>query len=228
MDIKSKRLAEQINKLKYNNQDVKFNLGVLILLVLCTFLIVISTFTQIDFKHYIIPFETFAPDADWVQMLAEGKFSKHYQFIPQIPVIMFIALLLGRKYGIISVSLYILIGLFLAPVFALGGGIDYIFQYGFGYILGYVPAIFFAASILRSGLSFRNMLQATIVGVITIHIVGSLYFLFIATIQKETSSFIMGWLVAQSGTKILYDIFFSFIAMICAKFTKKFLWFAIG
>ncbi len=228
MDIKSKRLAEQINKLKYNNQDIKFNFGVLILVILCSFLIVISTFTQIDFKHYIIPWDTFTPDADWAQMLANGRFSKHYQFIPQIPVILFVSLLLGRKYGIISVSLYILVGLFLAPVFALGGGIDYIFQYGFGYILGYIPAIFFAASILRSGLSFRNILQATIVGVVTIHLIGSLYFLFIAAIQKESGTFILSWLTAQSGTKILYDIFFSFIAMYCAKITKKLLWFAIG
>ena len=45
---------------------------------------------------------------------------------------------------IYSILLYILLGLFAIPVFALGGGPKYIFEYGFGYILAYIPAVFFA------------------------------------------------------------------------------------
>ena len=37
-----------------------------------------------------------------------------------------------------------------------------------------------------------------------------------------------GWIYAQTYAKILYDLFFGFIAMIVAKFTKKALWVAIG
>lgn len=228
MGIKSKRLAEQISKIKYDNQDIKFNFGVLLLIVLCTFAIIIATFTQFEFHHFIFPLEAFSANSDWGQLYSQGAFTKYYRYIPQIPVIMFIAVLLGRKYGIITVSIYTFIGLFLAPIFALGGGLDYIFQYGFGYILGYIPAIFFVGSIIRSGSSYLNLLQGTFIGVITIHLIGALYFLFMAAIQKESGAFILGWLIAQSGMKVLYDLFFSYIAMILSKFTKKLLWIAIG
>lgn len=225
----TKRIEKQLNKFRYQNQPLKLNLGVLVLVGLCSFLIVIATFTQFDFNHFIIPLDAFSYlGNDFKNPSVMSHFIKHYRYIPQIPVIMFIVALLGRRFSIASVLIYILVGLFLAPVFALGGGIDYVFQYGFGYILAYIPAAFFAGSILRSGLTYRNMAQATLVGVLTIHLVGILYMLFIATLQRETPSLIVGWISAQSGVKILYDLFFGFIAMIIAKLTKKVLWIAIG
>lgn len=225
----TKRIEKQLNKFKYQNQPLRFNLGVLVLTGLCSFLVVIATFTQFDFHHYILPLDAFSYiDANFKDPAVIAHFTKHYRYIPQIPAIMFIVALLGRRYGIASVSIYILVGLFFAPVFALGGGLDYVFQYGFGYILAYVPAVFFAGSILRSGLSYRNMAQATLVGVITIHLFGILYMLFMATLQKENSALILGWISAQSGVKILYDLFFGFLAMVIGKFTKKALWLALG
>jgi len=225
----TKRIEKQLNKFKYDNQPLKLNLGVLILMGICSFLIVIATFTQFDFHHFILPLNAFSYIGDnFKDPAVMSHFIKHYRYIPQIPAIMFIVALLGRRFGIASVSIYILVGLFLAPVFALGGGLDYVFQYGFGYILAYVPAVFFAGSILRSGLTYRNMGQATLVGVLTIHIIGVLYMIFMATLQKESASLILGWIAAQSGAKIIYDILFGFTAMVIAKFTKKILWFAIG
>jgi len=225
----TKRIAKQLNKFRYENQPLNLNIGVLILTGICSFLIVIATFTQFDFKHFILPFDSLSYfGADFKNPHVLAHFLKHYKYIPQVPTIMFIAALLGRKFGITSVLIYILVGLFLAPVFALGGGIEYIFQYGFGYILAYIPAVFFTGSILKSGLTYRNMVQAALVGVLTIHIFGILYMLFIATLQREESALILGWIGAQSGVKILYDLLFSFIAMVLARFTKKILWVAIG
>ena len=225
----TKRIERQLNKFKYQNQELRFNLGVLVLIGLCAFLIVVATFTQFDFNHFIIPSDAFSYfGADFKNPSVMGHFIKHYRYIPQLPAIMFIVALLGRKFSIASVLIYILVGLFLAPVFALGGGLEYVFQYGFGYILAYIPAIFFAGSILKSGLFYRNMAQATFVGILTVHIVGILYFLFIATLHRENSSFILGWIAAQSGSKIMYDLLFGFLAMVLAKYTKKALWVAIG
>lgn len=225
----TKRIAPQLDKFRYQNQPLRFNLGVLVLTCLCSFLIVIATFTQLDFRHFIIPLDAFSYiNANFKDPAVAAHFLKYYRYIPQIPVIMFIAAFLGRKFGLASIIIYILVGLFFAPIFALGGGLDYVFQYGFGYILGYIPAVFFACSILNSGLTYRNMAQATLVGVLTVHIIGILYMLFIATIQSENFGLVMGWIVAQSGSKIIYDLLFGFIAMICAKIAKKILWFMIG
>lgn len=225
----TKRITKQLNKFKYQNQPLRFNLGVLVLTGICSFLIVIATFTQFDFSHFIIPFDAFSYiNQNFKDPAVLAHFLKHYRYIPQIPAIMFISALLGRRFGITAVLGYILVGLFLAPVFALGGGIEYVFQYGFGYILAYIPAVFFSGSILKSGLTYRNMAQSTFVGVLTIHIFGILYMLFMATLQKENSALILGWISAQSGVKILYDLVFGFLAMIAAKCTKKIMWIAIG
>jgi biotin transport system substrate-specific component len=225
----TKRIAKQLKTFKYENQPLRLNIGTLALVGLCAFLIVIATFTQFDFNHYIIPF-------DWFEYVGRNfndpavytHFLKHYRYIPQVPTIMFIAALLGRRFGIASVLIYILVGLFLAPVFALSGGLGYFIQYGFGYILAYIPAVFFAGSIVKSGLTYLNMAQATLVGVLTIHAFGILYMLFVATTQKESTALIIGWMSAQSGVKIIYDLLFGFLAMVVAKWTKKALWFAIG
>ncbi len=225
----TKRIEKQLNKFRYQNQPLNLNLGVLILIGICSFLILIATFTQFDFNHFILPLNAFSYLGDDLKNPSVmAHFIKHYRYIPQIPVIMFIVALLGRKFGITSVLIYILVGLFFAPVFALGGGFKYVFQYGFGYIFAYIPAVFFAGSILTSGLTYRNMAQATFVGVLTIHIFGILYMLFMATLQRESASLILGWISAQSGAKILYDLLFGFIAMVFAKYTKKALWVAIG
>lgn len=224
----TKRIAKQLNKFRYQNQPLRLNLGVLILTGICSFLIVIATFTQFDFNHFIIPLDAFSYiNANFKNPEVIAHFIKHYRYIPQIPAIMFIVALLGRRFGITSTLIYIIVGLFFAPVFALGGGIDYVFQYGFGYIIAYIPAVFFAGSILKSGLTYRNMAQATFVGVLTIHIVGILYMIFMATLQRESFDLIVGWISAQSGTKIIYDLIFGFIAMVIAKLTKKILWVAI-
>lgn len=225
----SKRIAKQLDNFRYQNQPLKINLMTLILTGICSFLIVIATFTQFDFYHFVLPIDSFSYiGANFKDPAVMAHFLKHYRYIPQIPIIMFTAAFLGRKFGIISVVIYIIVGLFFAPVFALGGGWRYVLEYGFGYILAYIPAIFFAGSILKSGLTYRNMAQATLVGVLTIHIVGILYMLFIATIKGETSAVILGWISAQSGAKIIYDLLFGFIAMVVAKYTKKFLWYAIA
>ena len=77
--------------------------------------------------------------------------------LPYIPITLqtFIVImsgnLLGAKYGAISQILYLTTGLLGAPIFAHGGGIGYIFQPTFGYLLGY-PFCAFIVGILISQL----------------------------------------------------------------------------
>ena len=49
-------------------------------------------------------------------------------------------LLLGWKWGAISQLLYVGIGLLGLPVFTQGGGIGYVLQPSFGFLLGLIPA----------------------------------------------------------------------------------------
>ena len=213
-------VVPRIRVIKKQIEGIRLSFGSLLLVLCCTFLIILSTFIQININHFTIPAGVFSG-----QHLSAGDYIHTYKLIPQVPVIMFVGAFLGRRYGIASILLYILLGLCAIPVFALGGGPSYIFEYSFGYILAYIPAVFFAGSILKSGYTNRNMLHAVLVGVLTIHLIGVLYMLFISGLKHEGSEFMLGWICAQSGVKIIYDFILSFAAVFIAKYAKIILWF---
>ena len=150
----SKRIEKQIDSFKYKGEPIKITLGTLILTCLSVLFISVATFTQVTIKHPYFPLDTFsflAQDVNDYEIL--HHFIKSYKYIPQIPVVFFIVALLGRKFGILSILMYIILGLFF-PIFALGGGVRYLFEYGFGYILAFLPAIFFVGTLLKGKTDF--------------------------------------------------------------------------
>ena len=60
---------------------------------------------------------------------------------------MLAGLLLGGKYGLLAVCVYIVLGLAGLPIFASGGGIGYILQPSFGYMIGFAVGAFATGSI---------------------------------------------------------------------------------
>ena len=220
----SKRVEKQINSFKYKGEPIKITFGTLILTGLCVLLIIIATFTQITLKHPYFPLNTFtflAGNVTDAEIL--HHFIKSYKYIPQIPVVFFIVALLGRKFGILSILLYIILGLFF-PIFALGGGISYLFEYGFGYILAFIPAIFFAGTLLKGKTDLLRIFLISLIGVLTIHILGILYMFFIATLRHAPMDLVTGWIISQSGVQIIYDIFFAMFSIFLGRQARKLLW----
>lgn len=213
-------MTTDVKLIKKQIEGIRLSFGSILLILCCTVLIILATFVQLDITHFIIPKGLFNGED-----LVLKDFIHTYKFIPQIPVVMFVGAFLGRKYGITSILLYILLGLLAIPVFALGGGPKYVLEYGFGYILAYIPAVFFAGTILKSGFSNKNILKAVFVGVLTVHLIGVLYMLFIAGIKHEGWAFMSGWICAQSGVKIVYDMVLSFALLFLARYAKIILWF---
>ncbi len=220
----SKRLADQINSFKYKGEPIRITLGTLIMTALCVILLIIATFTQITIHHPYIP-------SDFLYFLGQEHtdyevlrhFIKRYDYIPQIPMLFFIVALMGRKFGMLAIISYIILGMFF-PVFALGGGISYLFEYGFGYILAYLPAIFFAGTLLKGKTDYLRIPVISLVGVVTIHILGILYMLFISTLRHAPWELVTSWISSQSGVQMLYDIFFTIIAVVVGKQLRKLLW----
>ncbi len=220
----SKRVAKQINSFKYKGEPIRITLGTLILTCLCILLIIVATFTQITLKHPYLPLDTLSflsQDLSDSEIL--HHFIKSYKYIPQIPIVFFIVALLGRKFGILSVVGYIILGLFF-PIFALGGGISYMFEYGFGYILAFLPAIFFAGTLLKGKTDFLRIVIISIIGVLIIHLLGILYMLFIATLRHAPMDLVSSWIASQSGVQIIYDIFFSALGIYLGRQARKLLW----
>ena len=69
-----------------------------------------------------------------------------------------------------------------------------------------------------------NILKSVFVGVIVIHLIGSLGMIFIATLKHESSTSIFGWVLTMSGMKMFYDMFFAVIAMYIGQVVKRVLW----
>lgn len=210
-------MVPRIQRVKKEKKKIKIPVLNILLVLFCAFLLMIATFVQLNITHFIIPHDIFSNKA-----LTKADFLYTYSIIPQIPAVLFVVGLLGRRLSITSIVIYILIGLFLLPVFALGGGPKYCLEPGFGYIIAYIPAVFFAGSILKSGFSFKNILKATLIGVLTIHIIGIIYMLFIAAIRHEGFEFIKGWILSQSMLKIAYDYVLSAAALFVAKYANKY------
>jgi len=220
----SKRIEKELNSFKYKGEPIKVTLGTLVMTCLCVIFLIIATFSQITVHHPYIPSDAlYYLGQDYLSTNILKHFIKSYDYIPQIPMIFFIVALMGRKFGITAIILYILLGMFF-PVFALGGGISYLFEYGFGYILAYLPAVFFAGTLLKGKTDYLRIPVISLIGVITIHVLGVLYMLFVSTLRHAPWNLVTSWISSQSGVQILYDVFFTIIAIILGKQLRKLLW----
>lgn len=98
--------------------------------------------------------------------------------------------ILGGKFGALSQLLYLALGLMGVPVFAYGGGIGYVFQPTFGYLVSYPFAAMTIGIVAKIILSrwqmklssfrqqFASYFIADMLGVIIIFSVGIAYFYF--------------------------------------------------
>ena len=220
----TKRIEKQLNSFKYKGEPIKITIGTLLLTALSGLLLIIATFTQITLTHFYIPFDAISfLSQDPTHSEIMNHFTKIYRYIPQIPTVFFIIALLGRKFGILAICGYIVLGMFF-PIFALGGGVTYLFEYGFGYILAFIPAIFFSGTLLKIKTDFFRIVLLAVLGVIAIHVLGVLYMLFIATLRHAPMDLVSSWILSQSGVQILYDMLFSVIAIYLGRILRKMLW----
>lgn len=94
-----------------------------------------------------------------------------------VPFMAFLAAFtLGSKLGALSLAVYTLLGLMGLPVFAKApfGGVVYLLQPTFGFVLGFIAAAY-AAGRFNTG-SLRGAVLAAVVGVLTLYLVGLPYF----------------------------------------------------
>ncbi|MFZ9739622.1 MAG: biotin transporter BioY, partial [Prochlorotrichaceae cyanobacterium] len=84
----------------------------------------------------------------------------------------------GRNPGVLSQIAYIILGLTWLPIFTSGGGLDYIHEASFGYLLGFIPAAWVCGTIaFEEPLRLESLALSCLAGLGTIHGVGLLYLL---------------------------------------------------
>ncbi len=124
--------------------------------------------------------------AMFVALIAVGAFIK----IP-IPVVpftlqflftMLAGLLLGGKWGAVSVGVYIILGLMGLPIFAQGGGIGYVFQPSFGYIIGFAVGAWVTGWMANHSEKpgYQRLLAANFTGLAIVYFFGMAYYYLIS------------------------------------------------
>lgn len=97
-------------------------------------------------------------------------------------------LILGPKLGAMSVALYVALGLLGLPIFASGGGIGYVFQPTFGYLIGFIIGTYVTGSIAyqEENPSRKRLLVACLLGLFIVYFCGTSYYWFIMTFYLKS------------------------------------------
>lgn len=88
------------------------------------------------------------------------------------------AMLLGRGLSTASVAIYVLLGLCGLPIFSSGGGIAYVFQPTFGYLLGFLAGSALCGTVIKTKgeeTSLKRLFAGAFVFLLTVELVGSAY-----------------------------------------------------
>ena len=93
--------------------------------------------------------------------------------------------LLGSKYSALSCAVYMAMGLMGLPVFTEGGGLGYVLQPSFGYIIGFIFGSALIGFITEKSAhpSYLRLIAAALCGLFVIYAVGTVYFYFVTRLN---------------------------------------------
>lgn len=103
----------------------------------------------------------------------------------QIPIVILLTLFFKKKVIFKSLIIYLLLGLFIIPVFHQGGSLGYLLTPNFGYLLGLFPLINIIDKLNnKNKISIAEFLKSGILAISTMHLTGIIYS-FIQTIYTS-------------------------------------------
>lgn len=98
----------------------------------------------------------------------------------QVGAVLLVGCLAGRNAGALSQISYLILGLMWLPVFGQGGGLGYVWQPTFGYLLGFVPGAWLCGHMaFRSRPRLEHLALSGLSGLLTIHVFGLAYLAFL-------------------------------------------------
>ncbi|MFV0515878.1 MAG: biotin transporter BioY [Aminipila sp.] len=102
-------------------------------------------------------------------------------FTLQFLFVILSGMILGSRLGFISIGAYVLMGLIGLPIFAAGGGIQYVLRPSFGYLLGFILTSFVVGLLCEkvSTPTFKSYLPIALCGLVVTYTIGFLYKYFI-------------------------------------------------
>ncbi|MEG0469851.1 biotin transporter BioY [Amedibacillus sp. YH-ame10] len=125
--------------------------------------------------------------------------------------------LLSPKHIIISYGLFLTMGLLGLPVFASGGGISYVLQPSFGFLLSF-PVAACVISILRTRFhiqSFYQLLPVCLFGILIVYFIGCAYMYGILNFYMGVEKDIIGIISIGAAPFVISDSISTALGCIC-------------
>ena len=135
----------------------------------------------------------------------------------QIPTIILLTLIFHKKIVFRAFSLYIILGIFLAPVFHQGGSMGYLLTPNFGYLLGVYPLIKIIDNLNnRKKINVGNFLKYGVIAIGAMHLTG-IFYSFIQTLFYGKNNIFLYNLGKYSVGKIGYHFLMLFPLLLVIK-----------
>ncbi len=135
----------------------------------------------------------------------------------QIPTIILLTLIFNKKVVFRAFSIYIILGLFILPVFHQGGSLGYLLTPNFGYLLGLYPLIKIIDNLNnRNKINIRDFLKKGFIAIGAMHLTG-IFYNFIQTISYSQYNLFLYNLGKYSLGKIGYHFLMLFPLLLLIK-----------
>nr|WP_242042604.1 MULTISPECIES: biotin transporter BioY [unclassified Leptolyngbya] len=116
--------------------------------------------------------EAFTTNLPW-NWSQDGVQTYSLQVNFQVGAVLLVGCLGGKRAAALSQIAYLILGLTRFPVFTQGGGLDYIYQPSFGYLLGFIPGAWVCGSFaFRLPSRLESLAFSCLSGLFTIHATG--------------------------------------------------------
>ncbi len=139
----------------------------------------------------------------------------------QIPTIILLTLIFHKEVVYRAFSIYIILGLFISPVFHEGGSIGYLLTPNFGYLLGIYPLIKIIDNLnTRNKINVGKFLINGFIAIVTMHLTGIFYNLIQIIIYSQFNIFLYN-LGKYSAGKIGYHLLMLFPLLLLIKPIKN-------
>ena len=111
-----------------------------------------------------------------LQFVAKSSNSFEIPITWQFPTIILLTLIFHKKVVFRAFSIYIILGLFIFPVFHEGGSVGYLLSPNFGYLLGVYPLINIIDNLnARNKINVGHFLKNGFIAIGTMHLIGISY-----------------------------------------------------
>ena len=118
-------------------------------------------------------------------------------------------IILGKNKGAAATALYVLLGLAGLPVFTGGGGIGYVLQPTFGYLIGFIAGSYLTGLIAHGGeATTKRLLTACFAGLGVVYACGMLYYRILSVVYMHdpisiANLFLYCFVLAVPGDTVL-------------------------